>query len=108
MFVSRKELKRRLEQAESDLFAERTATRRSAIIESAALPQCKSLACVNCEHIVYASAPYGNYYVVGCGKNNPCSDYKKKAEHIPLTIKRQALQEALQSQSEPQGGSYEY
>lgn len=101
MFVSRKELKRRLEQAERELSAEREATRRSAFIERAELPRCKSLACVNCEYIVYASAPlYGNSYVVGCGKNNPCADYKKKSEHIPFDVKKKALQEALQLRSE--------
>lgn len=102
MFISRKELKRRLEQAECDLAAEREITRRSAFIESAALPQCKSFACIDCEHIVYASAPYGNCYVVGCGKSNACADYRKKSENIPFDIRRKALQEDLQ------GGIYEY
>lgn len=77
MFKTRKQLKDEIRRLETELYEERSKTRVSAFIESAGLPQCKSLACADCIHVVYRRSIRGNYYIIGCGKNNPCDDYEK-------------------------------
>lgn len=103
MFIRRSELtalKAELAETKKQLREEKSKTRHSALIEKAGLPPCKSLACADCEHIVWHFTPRGNYYVVGCGKDNPCSDYKKSVfPTSPVTVKS-AISEALQSQLE--------
>lgn len=98
MLFARKELERlRTENRDlkERLSQEQEKTRRSAFIETANLPKCKSLACVGCEHIVVQVTPYGGYFVVGCGKNNPCGDYAKS--NAP-EAQKQAIRQVLQSQ----------
>lgn len=98
MLFARKELERlRTENRDlkERLSQEQGKTRRSAFIETANLPKCKSLACVGCEHIVVQITPHGGYFVVGCGKNNPCKDYIKSNVSEAQT---QAIRQVLQSQ----------
>lgn len=104
MFIARRELndlreenrKLKLQLAEAQE-AEREYNRRSAIIDKAALPKCKSIACSGCKHVVVRYTTWGGWYVLGCGKDNPCKDYEptaitpEKAESIreALNIQRQ-------------------
>lgn len=71
MLFARKEIERLREEnrvLRSQLSQEKEKSRRSAFIETSNLPECKSLACVGCEHIVVQVTPHGGYFVVGCGK----------------------------------------
>lgn len=77
MFKTRKQLKAEIKKLESELYEERSKTRLSEFIESAGLPQCKSIACADCTHAVYKRDIRGYYHIIGCGKNNPCDDYEK-------------------------------
>lgn len=98
MLFARKELERLREEnrkLKEQLSLEQEKTRRSAFIETANLPKCKSLSCVGCEHIVVQITPRGGYFVVGCGKNNPCRDYIKS--NAP-EAQKQAIRQVLQSQ----------
>ena len=98
MLFARKEIERLREEnrkLKEQLSLEQEKTRRSAFIETANLPECKSLACVGCEHIVVQVTPHDGYFVVGCGKNNPCEDYVKS--NAP-EAQKQAIRQVLQSQ----------
>lgn len=79
MFKTKKvlELEAEISKLRSELSAEQEKTRRSAFIEAAALPKCKSLACADCKYVAVQLSPYGGSFILGCGKNNPCEDYKK-------------------------------
>ena len=98
MLFTRKEIERLREEnrdLKAQLSQEKEKTRRSAFIETANLPECKSMACVGCEHIVVQVTPHGGYFVVGCGKNNPCRDYIKSNAS---EAQKQAIRQVLQSQ----------
>lgn len=70
-------------------------TRRSAIIDKAALPQCKSLACAGCKYVVGRYTIRNGYYILGCGKDNPCKEY----EPSELTAEKvESIREALLQQ----------
>lgn len=92
MFNTRKQLKDEIRRLEIELFEERSKTRVSAFIESAGLPQCKSLACADCSHVVYRRSIRGDYYIIGCGKNNPCDDYEK--DPASSLVANRAMQQA--------------
>lgn len=77
MFKTRKQLKDEIRRLNIELSEERRKTRVSAFIKSSGLPQCKSLACADCIHVVYRRSIRGDYYIIGCGKDNPCSGYEK-------------------------------
>lgn len=79
MFKTKKvlELEAEISKLRSELSAEQEKTRRSAFIEAAALPKCKSLACADCKYVAVQHSPYGGSFILGCGKNNPCEDYRK-------------------------------
>lgn len=97
MFKTKKvlELEAEISKLRSELSAEQEKTRRSAFIETAALPKCKSLACADCKYVVVQRSPYGGSFILDCGKNNPCDDYKKDE----LSAREAAaIQSALQSQ----------
>lgn len=67
----------RIEQLERELAIEREKVRRNTIIDTVALPKCKSMACWGCKHIVVYSSPNSQVTtVLGCGKNQPCEDYE--------------------------------
>lgn len=100
MFVTRKkldDLREENRKLKEQLSQEQEKTRRSAVIDKAALPQCKSVACSGCKHVVVRYTTWGGWYVLGCGKDNPCKDYEptditpEKAEAIreALNIQRQ-------------------
>lgn len=98
MFVTRKELddlreeNRRLR---GQLAEEQEKTRRSAVIDKAALPPCKSLACAGCKYVVGRYTYRHGYYILGCGKDNPCKDY----EPSELTAEKfESIREALLQQ----------
>ena len=92
MFKTRKQLKDEIRRLNIELSEERRKTRVSAFIESSGLPQCKSLACADCIHVVYRRSIRGDYYIVGCGKNNPCSDYEKDLT-VSWSVANQAMKQ---------------
>lgn len=97
MFRTKKVLRLEAEIAKlkDELSAEQGKTRRSAFIEAAALPKCKSLACADCKYVVLQRTPHGGVCILGCGKNNPCEDYKKDEA---IAREASAIQSMLQSQ----------
>lgn len=73
MFQTKEQLKRRIEELEEQLKSLRHHTLRSALVDSADLPPCKSLACWNCRYITFISHPEtGALYLLGCGKELVC------------------------------------
>ena len=92
MFKTRKQLKDEIRRLEAELYEEKNKTRVSAFIGSAGLPQCKSIACADCTHVVYKRDIRGYYHIVGCGKNNPCCDYKKDPT-VSWSVANQAMQQ---------------
>nr|DAK88421.1 MAG TPA: Micro-tubular organizer [Caudoviricetes sp.] len=98
MLFARKELERLREEnrdLKEQLSLEQEKTRRAALISDAALPQCPSLACSGCKHVVVRYTTWGGWYVIGCGKDNPCKDY----EPTDITPeKAEAIREALNIQ----------
>lgn len=99
MFIDRRKLQERLWELEAELADERQKTRRSAYIDAAALPRCKSLACASCAHIVTQDIKGIGVFVLGCGKDNPCGDFKPKDPYIPLDTMKEAISATRQSQS---------
>ena len=94
MFLRKRKLEKRISELEMELFDAQRKGAVSALIESAALPKCESLACVNCQHIIY-QRHQNHLFVLGCGKDLKCPDFapvQRGAED------RQSLQEALLSQ----------
>ena len=79
MFVTRKELEEENRKLREQLAAEQEKTRRSAVIDKAALPQCKSLACAGCKYVVGRYTLRNGYYILGCGKDIPCKEYEPSA-----------------------------
>lgn len=68
MFTARKELNDLREEnrkLKEELAEAREDTLRSAIINNAALPQCKSAACAGCKHDVVRYTTWGGWYVLG-------------------------------------------
>jgi hypothetical protein len=98
MLFARKEIERLREEnrkLKEQLSLEQEKTRRAALISDAALPQCLSLACSGCKHVVVRYTTWGGWYVIGCGKDNPCKDY----EPTDITPeKAEAIREALNIQ----------
>ncbi len=88
MFQTKKALRARIRELERQLEAEHKA---SAIIDGSGLPKCESLACVNCEHIVFHKG-FNQMFVVGCGKGVKCPDFQRvnRSEET-----QQSLQEGL-------------
>lgn len=98
MFIARRELNDLREEnrkLKEQLAAEQEKTRRSAVIDKAALPQCKSLACAGCKYVVGRYTIRNGYYILGCGKDNPCKEY----EPSELTVEKvESIREALLQQ----------
>lgn len=94
MFTTRKALKKRIAELEAEVSRKKTYEKISGFINDTDLPKCESLACVNCEHIVFQKHR-GYTFVLGCGKDHHCPDFQKSE----LSVEdRQLLREALQSQ----------
>lgn len=47
----------------------------NSVINSNALPKCKSMACAGCENAVFYNDVFG-WSLIGCGFKNKCADYK--------------------------------
>lgn len=79
MFQTKGKLKKRIAELEAQLKELRHHTLRSALVEKADLPKCKSPACYSCKHIVYVLNPTGGgLYLIGCGKALACSGFQAK------------------------------
>lgn len=80
MFQTKKQLKKRIAELEERIHAEQHHTRRSALIDEADLPKCKSTACYNCKYVSFAYHPgNGAMYLLGCGRDlalNGCAGYE--------------------------------
>ena len=49
---------------------------RTALVEAADLPKCKSVACYNCRYCAWLYNPgTGSIYLLGCGKDLKCADF---------------------------------
>lgn len=93
MFLGKRQLKKRISELEVKLLDAQRKGAVSALIESTCLPKCESLACVNCQHIVYQR--YQNrLFVLGCGKGLKCPDFVPAQRDVE---DQQSLQEALLS-----------
>lgn len=99
MFKTKKQLKYRIAELEDQIKTERDSfetqiaqlkdklkreehhNRRSALVEKADLPKCKSPACYSCKHIAYILHPgNGALYLIGCGKDLNCPDFQEREE----------------------------
>lgn len=92
---TRKQLESEISELREELSREKEKTRRSAFIDDAKLPKCKSLACADCKHVVVRRTCNGGLFVLGCGKHNPCGEYEKD---LYKCYTAPAIQSALQSQ----------
>lgn len=91
MFFARKEIERLREEnrdLREQLSQEQEKSRRSAVIDDADLPKCRSAACAGCKYVIARYTTWGGWYILGCGKDNLCKDYEptdmtpEKAESI--------------------------
>lgn len=80
MFYKKKiaELKKENKALKAQLNNANHHNRRSALVEKADLPPCKSLACYNCQHVVYMPGVKGGVYLLGCGKDLDCLNFEQK------------------------------
>lgn len=77
MLQTKKMLKQRIRDLESELKEARHHILRSALVDAADLPQCKSKACYNCKYITFMYHPTnGAMYLLGCGKELACEDFE--------------------------------
>lgn len=97
-YQTRKQLKAEIARLKSELSRK---DERAVIINKADLPPCKSQACINCEHIAFHRTASGYSYLLGCGKDNECPDFKQKAYNLT-----EADKEALKSDLWLQTGEY--
>lgn len=73
---TRRALRARIAELEAALAHERS---RSALMDAADLPKCKSIACYNCKNVVYVDIPEtGEVFFLGCGKDHECKDFVYK------------------------------
>ena len=92
MFETKRTLRRRIEQLESDLEYLKRQNRVSGVIESSKLPKCKSMACAGCQKAVFHLDAYG-WVLVGCGADSFCKDYLPNT--VPIEEARRLIQEDL-------------
>lgn len=101
MRQSKRFLKQRISELEQELEKQMYHNRRSALVEKANLPKCKSVACAGCDHIVYQNVHGLGYILLGCGKDLVCPDFKEREDKIPINelvqlLKRQDFQRQSQ------------
>ena len=84
MFVTKKQLKAKIRELESDLEEEREKTRVSAMIESEGLPKCKGILCRRCIYLVTVPGRHYHHEVLGCGKDAGCSDFTPPRDRTSL------------------------
>lgn len=89
-YRTRNQLKEEISRLRDQL---RQKAERSAVINAANLPPCKSLACINCKHIVIHKTTGGWSYLLGCGKDIECPDFKQRVYNLT-----EADREALERQ----------
>lgn len=96
MYQTRRQLKDKIADLEASLRAEK---RHSAFLDAAALPPCKNLSCVNCEHIVIYKTLTGGLYPLGCGKNIDCPDFTQRPDRLPEKEKAELQQQILERET---------
>ena len=102
MFLTRRQLKKKIADLEIQLNIELRKNKESALISKAELPKCKGLYCFQCAYAVLKpSGFFGDVYtLLGCGKDAGCEHFtpvydKTKIESCP------SYQQAMKSGSVP-------
>lgn len=100
MRQSKKQLLQRIQELEKELRNEKFHSKRSALVDKANLPKCKSLACAGCRHIIYQHVPGLGTILLGCGKDLACPDFEEPVIPRPdISQEYQLLlEQGLQSQ----------
>lgn len=81
MFQTRKQLKQRISQLEKEVAHHK---KRTALVETADLPKCESVACYNCKYCTWLYHPgNGASYLLGCGKDIACKDFQSTDSNKP-------------------------
>lgn len=76
MFVTKRKLKVEIEMLQKKVQRLEHDRRRSALIQTADLPKCKSVACYNCKYCSFIYNPgNGALYLLGCGRDLKCKDF---------------------------------
>ena len=76
MFVTKRKLKEENSALRRKIHELEHHERRSALVEKANLPKCKSVACYNCEHCTFLYNPSnGALYLLGCGLGLSCNEF---------------------------------
>lgn len=84
MFQSKKQLNSRIEELERQIKELQHHTLRSALVDTADLPPCKSPACYNCKYITFLTHPEnGALYLLGCGKDLACPEFEYTEANKP-------------------------
>ncbi len=84
MFQTKRQLRDRISDLESEIRKLRHHTLRSALVDAADLPPCKSLACYNCKYITFLTHPEtGALYLLGCGKELVCTEFEHTEANKP-------------------------
>lgn len=90
MFKTRKQLKKRILDLEKELKVAKHHNLRSALVEKADLPKCKSVACYNCKYVTFLYHPEnGAMYLLGCGKDLTCNDFVYTDKNKPPIFDRE-------------------
>jgi len=73
MYKTRKRLKAEIARLQKEVAHHRL---RSALVDKADLPKCKSVACYNCKYCTFLYNPSTSaLYLLGCGKDLTCKDF---------------------------------
>lgn len=87
--MTKKEMACRIESLQRQLRELRHHTLRSALVDAADLPPCKSLACWNCQYITFITNPEnGAIFLLGCGRGLHCGGFESSKEQKPTWQKR--------------------
>lgn len=91
MFQTMKQLKQRIAQLEKEVAHHK---KRSALVETADLPKCESVACYNCKYCTWLYHPgNGASYLLGCGKDIACRDFQPTDSNKPPLEVREDVME---------------
>lgn len=81
MFKTRKQLKQQIERLEKEVAHHKL---RTALVDTAGLPKCKSVACYNCKYCTFLYNPgSAALYLLGCGKNISCELFEATDKNKP-------------------------
>lgn len=90
-FKTRKQLKQRIAQLEKEVAHHK---KRTALVETADLPKCESVACYNCKYCIWLYHPgNGASYLLGCGKEIACKDFQATDSNKPPLEVREDVME---------------